>query len=155
RPGHDCPPELYEAGARGLFGQAARLELQSAAREVAFYVFHHIACLEHKEMREAPRCSSGGPNATPAVLMAETQLVDELPIPFQVVALQILEQAPALRDHPEEAALPVEVLGVHPEVIGEAVDPLGEQRDLDRGWPRVSLVLPVLPDRRRLVVHCS
>src|SRR6266699_3569482 len=130
---HDRLPELHEAGARGLFGQAARLELQSAAREVAFYVFHHIACLEHKEMREAPRCSSGAPNATPAVLMAETQLVDELPIPFQVVALQILEQAPALRDHLEEAALPVEVLGVHPEVIGEAVEPLGEQRDLDRG----------------------
>src|SRR5205823_13515435 len=86
-------------------------------------------------------------------ILAETQLVDELPIPFQVVALQILEQAPALRDHPEEAALPVEVLGVHPEVIGEAVDPLGEQRDLDRGRPRIPLVPPVLPDRRRLVVH--
>src|SRR5213593_2525078 len=42
---HDCLPELHEARARGLFGQAARLELQSAAREVAFYVFHHIACL--------------------------------------------------------------------------------------------------------------
>src|SRR5438034_8406776 len=40
-----------------------------------------------------------------------------------------------------------------PEMIGEAVDPLGEQRDLDRGRPRVPLVLPVLPDRRRLVVH--
>src|SRR3989440_171200 len=42
---HDRLPELQEAGARGLFGQAARLELQRAAREVAFYVFHHIACL--------------------------------------------------------------------------------------------------------------
>src|SRR6266513_5289449 len=111
--------------------------------------------LEHKAMREAPRCSSGAPNATPAVLMAETQLFDELPIPFQVGALQVLEQAAALRHHPEQAALSVKVLGVHPEVIGEAVDPLGEQRDLDRGRPRVSLVPPVLPDRRRLVVHLS
>src|SRR5207245_8842469 len=61
------PPERQEAGARRLLGRAARLELQSAAREVTLYVFHHIACLEHKEMREAPRCSSGAPNATPAV----------------------------------------------------------------------------------------
>ena len=52
--------------------------------------------LEHKEMRAAPRCSSGAPHATPAVLMAETQLFDELPIPFQVGALQVLEQATAL-----------------------------------------------------------
>src|SRR5207253_2368468 len=39
---HDRLPELQEAGARGLFGQAARLELQRAARVVAFSVFHHI-----------------------------------------------------------------------------------------------------------------
>ena len=51
---------------------------------------------EHNEMREAPRCSSGAPNATPAVLMAETQLFDELPIPLQVGALQVLEQPAAL-----------------------------------------------------------
>ena len=52
--------------------------------------------LEHKQMRAAPRCSSGAPHATPAVLMAETQLFDELPIPFEVGALQVLEQATAL-----------------------------------------------------------
>src|SRR2546426_8473217 len=69
--------------------------------------------------------------------MAETQLVDELPIAFQVGALQILQQAAALADHLQEPALPVEILRVDPEVIGKAVDPLGEQRDLDRGRPRV------------------
>src|SRR2546426_11700580 len=61
----------------------------------------------------------------------------------------------ALADHLQEPALPVEILRVDPEVIGEAVDPLGEQRDLDRGRPRVVLVPPVLPDRRRLLVHPS
>jgi len=65
--------------------------------------------------------------------VAETQLVDELPIALQVGALEVLQQAAALAHHPEEAALPVEVLRMDPEVIGEAVDPLGEQRDLDRG----------------------
>src|SRR5256886_10123444 len=100
--------------------------------------------LEHKAMREAPRCSSGAPNATPAVLMAETQLFDELPIPFQVGALQALEQAAALRHHLEQAALAVKVLGVHPEMLGEAVDPLGEQRELERVRPRATFVHPVL-----------
>src|SRR5205807_4749166 len=91
--------------------------------------------------------------ATPFCLMAETELVDELPIALQVHALQVLQQAAALADHFQQAALPVVVLGVRPEVIGEAVDPLGEQRDLDRGGARVPVMLPVLPDRRRLVVH--
>src|SRR2546425_10164834 len=95
----------------------------------------------------------GTPSATPSALVAETQLVDELPIALQVGALQVLQQAAALAHHSEEAALPVEVLGVDPEVIGEAVDPLREQRDLDRGRPPVPCRLPVLPDRRRLVVH--
>src|SRR5207237_1534252 len=103
----DRLPLPQEAPAGGLLGQPSRLELQGAAGEIAFEVFHHIACLEHNEKREAPRCSSGAPNATPAVLMAETKLVDELPIPLQVVALQVLEQAPALRDHPQDAALAV------------------------------------------------
>src|SRR5947208_11484725 len=100
-----------------------------------------------------PGALPGTPSATPFALMAETQLLDELPIPFQVGPLQVLEQPAALAHHLQEAALPVEVLPMDPEVIGEAVDPLGEQRDLDRGRPRVPLVLPVLPDRRRLVVH--
>src|SRR3989449_9118561 len=95
----------------------------------------------------------GPAGATPFGLMAETELVDELPITLQVHALQVLQQAAALADHFQKAALPVVVLGVRPEVVGEAVDPLGEQRDLDRGGARVPVVLPVLPDRRRLVVH--
>src|SRR5437879_13052544 len=85
--------------------------------------------------------------------MAETELVDELPIALQVHALQVLQQAAALADHFQQAALPVVVLGVRPEVIGEAVDPLGEQRDLDRGRARVPVMLPVRPDWRRLVLH--
>src|SRR5437870_4676522 len=86
-----------------------------------------------KKYARRPGALAGTPSATPVALVAETQLVDELPIALQVGALQVFQQAPALADHPEEAALPVEILGVDPEVIGEAVDPLGEQRDLDRG----------------------
>ena len=62
--------------------------------------------------------------------MAEAQLFDELPILREIAALQVFQQAAAAVDHAQKAALPVEILGVRPEVPGEAVDPLGEQRNL-------------------------
>src|SRR2546421_10103448 len=92
--------------------------------------------LEHKEMREAPRCSSGGPNATPAVLMAETQLFDELPLSFQVGAVQVLQQAAALGDHSEQGSLYRKVLGGHPEVMRGAVGPSGGEDRRERGGRR-------------------
>src|SRR2546430_4418445 len=64
-------------------------------------------------------------------LMSETELVDELPVLREIGALQVLQQAAAAADHAQQAALPVEVLRVDPEVLGEAVDALGEQRHLD------------------------
>src|SRR2546430_9683050 len=87
--------------------------------------------------------------------MAETELVDELPIAFQVHALQVLQQAAALADHFQKSALPVVVLGVRPEVIGEAVDPLGDHRDLDRGGALAPAGFPELPARLRLAYLLS
>src|SRR2546425_7186282 len=44
----------------------------------------------------------GTPSATPSALVAETQLVDELPIALQVGALEVLQQAAALAHHRSE-----------------------------------------------------
>ena len=55
---HHRLAELQQAGSRRLFGQPARFQLQGPAREIAFDVLHHIACLEQSEIRQAPRCSS-------------------------------------------------------------------------------------------------
>ncbi len=63
--------------------------------------------------------------------MSETEFVDELPVLREISAFQVLQQAAAAADHTQQAALPVEVLGVHSEVLGEAVDALGEQRNLN------------------------
>src|SRR3989442_15009558 len=92
-----------------------------------------------------------------ARLMSETELVDELPVLREIGALQVLQEAAAAADHAQQAALPVVVLRVDPEVLGEAVDALGEQRHLDPARTGVPVVQPVFPDRRRLVVHrpCS
>src|SRR2546426_12806024 len=81
-------------------------------------LFPYTTLFRSKEIRQAaPGALPGAPSATPALLMAETQLVDELPIAFQVGALQILQQAAALAHHLQEPALPVEILRVDPEVI--------------------------------------
>src|SRR6266511_1572528 len=89
--------------------------------------------------------------------MTETELFDELPVLREIGALEILQQAAAAADHAQQAALPVVVLGVDPEVIREAVDARGEQRYLNPARAGVPAVQPVFPDRRRLVVHrrCS
>ena len=90
-------------------------------------------------------------------LMSETELVDELPVLREIGALQVLQQTAAAVDHTQQAALPVVDLRVDPEVLGEAVDALGEQRNLNPAGAGVPVVQPVFPDRRRLVVHrpCS
>src|SRR5258707_8464777 len=95
----------------------------------------------------------GRPSTTPCDLMSETEFVDELPVLREIGALQVLQEAAAALHHTQQAALPVVVLGVDPEVLGEAVDALGEQRDLNPAGAGVSFVQPVFPDRRRLVVH--
>ena len=73
-------------------------------------------------------------------LVAETQLLDERPVGRQIAALQVRQQAPPRADHLEQSPATVMVLGVRPEVIGERVDPLGEQGHLDPGGPGVRLV---------------
>src|SRR5712691_6613294 len=115
--------------------------------------------------RALEMCQAPPPGALPGAaqhdalrdLMSETELVDELPVLREIGALQILQQAAAAADHTQQAALPVVVLGVDPEVIREAVNALGEQRYLNPARTGVPVVQPVFPDRRRLVVHrpCS
>src|SRR5690348_2688266 len=86
-------------------------------------------------------------------LVAEGLLSNDPAIPLQIRALQILQEAAAVIDHPQQAATSMVILRMGLEVSGEAVDALGEQRDLHRSGSGVRLVMPVFPNRRRLVVH--
>src|SRR2546425_11300350 len=89
--------------------------------------------------RALEMCRAPPPGALPGVaqhdalrdLMAETELVDELPVLREIAALQVLQQAAAGADHAQQTALPVGVLRGGPEVLGEAGDGLGEQRYLN------------------------
>src|SRR6185295_1558020 len=65
---------------------------------------------------------------------------------------EVLEEAATLADQHQQAATGVVVLLVGLEVVGEAVDPLGQQRDLDLGRAGVALVDLELLDQTLLLV---
>src|ERR1700675_322732 len=63
----------------------------------------------------------------------DAKLADERPVALQVAALQIAQQPAPLSDQHQQPATRVVVLDVAAEVLGQFVDALGEQRDLDFG----------------------
>src|SRR3954462_13912514 len=75
--------------------------------------------------------------AISGALAAEAEFLDEGAVALEVLLLQVAEQAAALADEHEQAAARVVVLLVRPQVLGQLVDPLGEQGDLDPGVPGV------------------
>ena len=64
-------------------------------------------------------------------LVSETKVRDDLAITFEVSPLEVVEQATASSDHFQQALPAVMILGVSTEVIGEVVDILGENGNLD------------------------
>src|SRR5581483_10587273 len=55
------------------------------------------------------------------------------PVALEVAALQIVEAAAAAADEHQQATAGVVVLAVRAQMLGQAVDALREQRDLDLG----------------------
>src|SRR5712664_2287404 len=74
-------------------------------------------------------------------------------VAFRVLLAQVFEQAPALADQHQETAAGVMVLLVSLEVVGETVDPFGEERDLHLGRAGVALVHLELLDQALLLVR--
>src|SRR5215469_16423813 len=60
----------------------------------------------------------------------EVEPVDQLLVAAGVLALEILEQAPALADHHQQATARMKILVVAAEMLGEVLDPLGQDGDL-------------------------
>ena len=89
-----------------------------------------------------------GQRSTPPVfpLVAQSQVFDQLPVPLQVGALQILQKAPTPPDHFEQSLSAVMVVLVLIEVCPQMVDPRGEEGDLDGGASTIRVVELVLLD---------
>src|SRR4029077_872726 len=77
---------------------------------------------------------------------------DQGAVTLQVVSLQVAKDAAALAHHLQQAAARVMVLAVGAQVLGELVDALGEQRDLDLGRSGVLARTAVLADQLLLLV---
>src|SRR5258708_39117235 len=84
-------------------------------------------------------------------LIPQPEVLDDLTVPVDVRPLHVVQQAAAVPDHLQQPAAAMMVFLVSPEVLGEVVDPLGEQGDLDSRGAGVRLVLLVLLERRGVV----
>src|ERR1041384_979119 len=103
------------------------------------------------ESREGVPMSDQDAPSGATELVPESELLDERPVGLEVAALEIGEQSAPGPDHLEQAAPPVVILRMGAEVLGEGVDPLGEQSHLHLGGPGVARVRLVLGGLRLLV----
>src|SRR5687768_15401617 len=92
------------------------------------------------------------PHARMAVLLADTELLNEVRVLRDVLALQIIEQPAALADQLQEASTRMMVLRVGLEMFGEIADALAEDGDLDFGRPCVGAVGAIAADDFGLAV---
>ena len=79
-------------------------------------------------------------------LFAKVQFLEQLGILGKIVLLEVIEELPTARGHLQKTAARVEILAVRAEVLGQVIDPGGEQRDLDVAGAGVLLVGFILAD---------
>src|SRR6478736_4154548 len=72
-------------------------------------------------------------------LSAKAESLDQRAVALDVDALQVTQEAAALADQEQQATAAVVVVLVLARVLGEVLDPLGEQRDLHLGGAGVAL----------------
>jgi hypothetical protein len=78
--------------------------------------------------------------------VAETEVRNEPPIPFQIGLLQVFQEAPAAADHLQKASAAVVILLVTVEVAPEVVDPGRKEGNLDWSAATILFVQLVLLD---------
>jgi hypothetical protein len=61
----------------------------------------------------------------------QAQLGDEAPVALHVLTTQVVEESPALTDHQQQTTTAVVVVLVVSKMLGQMVDPLGEQSHLN------------------------
>jgi hypothetical protein len=92
------------------------------------------------------------------VLSAQPQIVDDGPISLDVVIFYIVEQPTPASDQHQQPATRMVVLGVNLQMLGEILDAVREQSDLNFRASRVAVVQFVLFDQSFFVLrrqsHC-
>ena len=89
-----------------------------------------------------------GPRMLP--LATQTVLLNDLAVALDVDVSSVVEHSTSTTDQHEQATTTVVVLLMALQVLGELVDPIREERDLDLGRPGVGSVQAVGRERRGL-----
>jgi hypothetical protein len=84
-------------------------------------------------------------------LVPQSEFLDDRAVAVDIRPLHVIEQAATLSDHPEEPTATVMILFVGAEVVGQIVDAIREERDLNASRPAVGVVRLVLRDRRGVI----
>ena len=77
-------------------------------------------------------------------LLAQVQLLDDRAVTLDIDLLQVAKKVSSVADHLQHAAAAVVVLVVGLEVLGQSVDAMGKDRDLNLGRTGVALMGGVL-----------
>src|SRR5579884_1438326 len=91
-------------------------------------------------------------NAALFVSFAKAELRNQIGVALLVLATEIVEERPALVDQHQKSATGVIVLRMALEMLGQVVDALREDRDLDLGRTGVALALGMFLDQRLLAL---
>src|SRR5579884_2891768 len=86
---------------------------------------------------------------------AQPEAPDQRLVAARIRALEVIEQAPPLPHHNEQAAPRVKVLLVRAEMVGEVADALGQNCDLHLGRARIVGFRGVFLDERLLALGCD
>ena len=79
-------------------------------------------------------------------LLSDVQLLDDRTVAFNVNLLEVAQQVSSVADHLGQAATAVVVVMVVLEVLGQIVDAVGQNGDLNLGRTCVTLVDRILLD---------
>jgi hypothetical protein len=101
-------------------------------------------------IRQRPR-----PANLPQNLVAQFQFLRDGLVAFQILALQVIQQAPPLADHHQQPAPRAVVFFVALQMFRQMVDPLRQQRNLHIGRTRVAVMCLKLVNRLRFGFHKS
>ena len=135
---HDGLSKLNKAGPVREAGHPANLEDESPAGEFAFDSLCHFF---FRNCRWNPAAGVDGSTAEESRhggridsrrSMAQSEVFDQLPVSFDVGALQVFKEAPSAAYHLEQAAATVVVVFVGVEVTTKMVDPGRQKSDLHR-----------------------
>ena len=86
------------------------------------------------------------------LLLSQSELADDRAVTLDISLLQIVQKVSSVTDHFLKTAAAVEILFVGSEVLGQVVDTVGEDCDLNLGRTGVSFVGCVLLDKSKLLV---